>query len=165
MSQLYDVLGFEYKHSREMRIDLMNYVIEQPSFLEHLDIVWQDVKSQLKDGEAAIEFVNLWGIRLDNFESFNPALGALVITSKSLSPQFVYLTELVKIDSLNVYGDYKERFDDLIYLNDTKRHLYTYIWEPLEPFLKNISTVYYSPTGILHRINFDFIGKEDNDFR
>lgn len=36
-------------------------------------------------------------------------------------------------------------------LNDS---LYMLVWKPLEPFLAGINTVYYAPTGLLHRIAF-----------
>jgi len=40
--------------------------------------------------------------------------------------------------------------------------LYELIWIPLESAIGNINTIYYSPTGIMHRISFDAIPvKED----
>jgi CHAT domain-containing protein len=31
------------------------------------------------------------------------------------------------------------------------------IWKPLEPYLDSVKVIYYSPAGLLHRINFDAI--------
>jgi hypothetical protein len=32
-----------------------------------------------------------------------------------------------------------------------------YLWEPLEKELSGIKTIYFSPSGLLHRINLDAI--------
>ncbi|MBK9191421.1 MAG: CHAT domain-containing protein [Crocinitomicaceae bacterium] len=40
--------------------------------------------------------------------------------------------------------------------------LYQLIWEPLEPALKGVKSVYYAPSGILHKISFSALGiRED----
>ena len=36
-----------------------------------------------------------------------------------------------------------------------KASLYQLLWQPLEPYLHGIQTVYYAPTGLLHRIAFE----------
>ena len=38
-----------------------------------------------------------------------------------------------------------------------KKTLYEIIWKPIEKELEGIETIYYAPTGLLHRINLDAI--------
>jgi CHAT domain-containing protein len=35
--------------------------------------------------------------------------------------------------------------------------LYSFLWKPLEKWLKGVTTIYYAPAGGLHKINFDAI--------
>lgn len=155
--------GVEDPISRSLRLDLMKYVIAQPNFLSQLDVTWPKVYENLSDGEAAIEFINLWGMHPDDIKKTEPSIGALVLIKTIPAPIFVYLTSIASIDSLYEYGDDGERFDDVLYSGDTKVQLYKKIWEPLEPYLKNVQTVFFSPTGILQNINIECIGKNETE--
>lgn len=166
--QLHDLFDMpnmrvESPETKKLRIDLMKYVTSQPNFLSQLDVIWQDVYNSLSDREVAIEFINLYGIHPNNMEDPNPAIGALVLSKGFSAPIFVYLTDVASIDSLYEYGDKGERFDDVIYSGNAKVQLYEKIWKPLEPYLNNIRTVYYSPTGVLQNINVDCIGKDESE--
>ncbi|MBK7469159.1 MAG: hypothetical protein IPJ43_21570 [Saprospiraceae bacterium] len=35
----------------------------------------------------------------------------------------------------------------------SSKTLYELIWQPLEPYLKGVNKIYFSPSGLLHRIN------------
>ena len=48
-------------------------------------------------------------------------------------------------------------------LNLSKR-LYELVWQPLEPYLANIKTVYYSPAGLLFRFSFAAMQTPDNKY-
>jgi len=39
-----------------------------------------------------------------------------------------------------------------------KTKLYELIWEPMEQHLKGVKNIYYSPSGLLHKISFSAIG-------
>ncbi len=126
---------------------------------------WQDVKGKLADDEAAIEFVN--------YHFWNPEKGdsvmyaALLLRSDWEAPKFIPLFEEKSLDSL--FTPYKKRGSD--YANDlygasgrgvdvidqSLRTLYELIWEPLETELTDIQTIYFSPSGLLHRLNLNAI--------
>lgn len=142
--------------------EIMQYVADQPEFLIQLNITWQDVQSKLNNGEAAIEFINLYGISPVDLDTPHPAIGALVLT-KDFTPTFVYLTKVAELDSLYEYDDNGVRCDDLIYEGITKVELYNKIWRQLIPYLNNATTIFYAPTGVLHSINLDFIGQDECD--
>lgn len=161
--ELLDVPGLEVSTTRSLRFNLMEYVTSQSEFLDQLDITWQDVYNNLSDKEVAIEFVNLWGIRSNNMGNSNPSIGALILNKTFPAPIFVYLADIASIDSLYEYGDDGERLDDMLYSGTAKVQLYKKIWEPIEPYLKNAQTVFYSPTGILQNINIECIGKNETE--
>lgn len=155
--------GIEDCLSRSLRLDLMKYVVAQPNFLSQLNITWQEVYENLSDGEVAVEFVNLWGIHPNDVERTKPSIGALVLVKTIPAPIFVHLTDIASIDSLYEYGDDGEKLDDVLYSGNAKVQLYKKIWEPIEPYLKNAQTIFYSPTGILQNINIECIGKNETE--
>lgn len=156
-------LGLEDNISRDLRMKLMQYIASHPDFLGQTNITYKNVTENLSDGEAAIEFINLNGVNPQNLDSPNPYIGALILKSGSTFPTFVRLATVADIDSIYEYDEGGEKCRDYIYFGDSKQKVYKMIWEPLIPYLKDIKTVYYSPTGILQEINFDFIGATEDD--
>lgn len=149
--------------AKDVRMELMKYVVEQPEFLSQLDYTWEDVRNSLPDGDVAIEFINLWGIKPGNMASAKPSLGALILREFDTSPIFVNLGEVEYIDSLFGYVEYGVKLNDIIYSGEEKKKLYQKIWQPLLPYLEGCTNVFYSPTGILYEINLDYIGNDDYD--
>jgi hypothetical protein len=47
----------------------------------------------------------------------------------------------------------------LTYRGTTETKLYQLIWKPLEPFLADVETIYYAPTGLLHRVSMTAINE------
>lgn len=117
------------------------------------DISWQEVQQHLSEGEVAIEFVHVpffkHGIPTDSI-----LYGAVLIQSGSSALQLIPLFEEKELDSLLSGSSYNQRR----YVNQVyDQKLYTLIWEDLEPFLSDVHTIYYSPSGLLHRISFPAI--------
>ncbi|MGB3227443.1 MAG: CHAT domain-containing protein, partial [Saprospiraceae bacterium] len=48
-------------------------------------------------------------------------------------------------------------------LETPKRTLYEMIWEPIEKYMEGIKTIYFSPSGLLHRINLDAIPVSESE--
>ncbi|MEO6610845.1 MAG: CHAT domain-containing tetratricopeptide repeat protein [Chitinophagaceae bacterium] len=121
----------------------------------------QDVRKNLGPDEAAIEFVKF---RLYNVTWTDSVIyGAYILRKEDAVPRFVPLCEKKQLDRLfdsagntatklvkNFYRglDIKSREARL----GTK--LYQLIWEPLEPFLKGIKKIAYSPAGKFYGIAF-----------
>ena len=129
-------------------------------------VKWQDVKNALKQGEAAIEFLNFPAELFSKKDSM--VYGALIIQPSSSFPVFVELGSLREIEAiidskLPRKADYVDRLYTLQHRGlveengDKARSLYELIWAPLEKFLSNVNTIYYSNTGLLHRINLGAI--------
>ncbi len=146
---------------REKRIELMQYVSSQPQFLAQLNYTWKDVKKHLGEHEAAIEFINLWGITPDNLNDGHSSFGAIILRNDSDFPIFVKLAQDSTITNLYEFDEEGVKQCELLYSRPVSNQLYQIIWEPLLPYLSDVETVYYAPTGVLQDINLDWI--EDGD--
>lgn len=166
--QLWKSIGvdIEDQSTRDHRLRLMSYVAQQPSFLHQLNAVWTDVREGLKENEAAIEFINLWGATPENInspENMQPCIGALILRKNLDYPVFVRLASNEFVDSLLRDEDGAWIPDD-IYSGTNKKTVYKTVWEPLTPYLDGIDNVYYAPAGYIHSINLDQIGLAENDY-
>ena len=107
-------------------------------------VSWQEVRDALHTDEAAIEFV-----------ATDTAMAALIVKPGVDRPQAVMLNGARQLTELLKQTDFmpaETRVRRLYTFGKSK--LYDLIWRPLEPYLGNVSTVYFSPTGELNRIAF-----------
>ncbi len=128
-------------------------------------VKWQDVQQKLKKAEAAIEFVK-YSYGYKNKKDSN-MYAALLLKPGYTQPHFIILFEEKSLDSLlqtnnGLMADYVNRLYSLagrgIKINKgSKASLYEMLWKPLEKELTGIKTIYFSPAGLLHRINIDAI--------
>lgn len=157
---------YEDRSTKEIRLKLMDYVSQQPSFLHQLNIEWTDVRDNLKDNEAAIEFINLYGTtpeNIENPEDMDPCIGALILRKNMDYPVFVRLASNAVIDSLMSAED-GSMIPDALYSGKVKETVYNLIWSPLSPYLDGVQSIFYAPTGYLQHINVDWLGQYDDDF-
>ncbi len=128
-------------------------------------VKWQEVQKALKADEAAIEFVNFQ----INFPRLSDSVmyAALLITSKSPQPIFIKLFEEKVLTNL-VSGNKESQSSELVAeiytrgavpLNrkNDQEGLFDLCWKPLESLLTSVKKIYYSPAGMLNKINFDAI--------
>lgn len=128
------------------------------------NVKWEDIKAGLKKGEAAVEFVHYHGI-IDSLD--NVYYIAFLVTHKSKKPIMIKLCSEKELqDILGVMQDNDLDFVNAVYggLENTSTELYQKIWKPLEKHLKGIKKVYYSPSGLLHKVSFAALGKRKNVF-
>ncbi|MEZ4938507.1 MAG: CHAT domain-containing tetratricopeptide repeat protein [Crocinitomicaceae bacterium] len=137
------------------------------AFQKTLKSDWKEVKSNLKANEAAIEFVQFRAFDGQYKNEFNDKIiyCALILTSKSKHPEMVplfYEEELLKI--MDVFGGNNLKYVEELYGTNSspKKELYDIIWKPLENYLNDINTIYYSPDGLLHKVSFSGIRNDQN---
>lgn len=128
-------------------------------------IKWQMVQKALQPGTAAIEFVHF--LNYQNNRSGDAVYGAMLLLPENNQPHFIPLFEEKYLDSLlNTKSDRKSDYVNSLYtladrgviaIEAPKKSLYDLIWKPLEKELTGIKTIYFSPSGLLHRINLDAI--------
>lgn len=116
---------------------------------------WTDIRSALGAHEAAIEFVAVPVSLTDNSRL---RYGALVLRHDSRQPQYVDLCPTEQLDQLflSVVHTDTAHINRLYDTHDTRLH--RLLWQKLEPWLSPGDTVYYSPVGMLARVNHAAIG-------
>ena len=111
---------------------------------------WQEVQQQLRPTEAAVELVSYRYYTPHPTDSTMYA--ALVLLPTDTAPHFIPLFEERQLQTLFNRPGYDEQgiVKGLYAPNSELLHL---LWKPLEPLLRDVKTIYYSPAGLLHRIN------------
>ena len=158
-----------YIQSLEVRAEALDKSLTQASvafreFQADLGLGWQDVRDSLLTNEAAIEFVSFRVY--DKGWTGTTQYAALVLRPGMGAPVWVPLCEE---DVLAQIFSRIERFSRLGPQEQTRQlyddygpALYNAIWQPLEKPLEGVSTVYYSPSGLLHKIAFNAIPVGDS---
>jgi CHAT domain-containing protein len=132
---------------------------------------FQEVRNKLKPGEVAIEFIHFNYVNPRPTDSILYA--ALIIKPGIEEPLFVRLFEERELALLlsNTTDRRSEYVNSLYSLNIRganvrsafRKNLTELIWKPLSPNLLNVKTIFYSQTGMLHRINLDAIPINDSE--
>ena len=120
-------------------------------FNSSLSFTWKDIQSQLKQNEAAIEFTNF------RYNKDSVLYCALILKKDSQYPEMVQLFEEKQLSEF-LGNSTENNIHTVNAIYGTKAYpeteLYNLIWKPLEPFLKGIQTVNFSPSGLLNKISF-----------
>lgn len=125
-------------------------------------VAFSEVQNKLQAKTAALEFVQfnyaaeqlLVGNAYSKSSDFSDSVlyAALLLLPNDTTPHFVPLFEERQLQPLlNRPGLSDEDVVKDLYGN--RPELAQLLWAPLEPWLRDVKTVYYSPSGLLHRIN------------
>jgi CHAT domain-containing protein/Tfp pilus assembly protein PilF len=130
---------------------------------------FSNVKQQLKQDEAIIEFISFNYFNGKNWSDSTLYI-AMVVRKNDTVPVYIPLFEEKQLKGL-FQGDSIRTFANLLYTDAqvrTEEHdisygdsLYQLIWRPIESTLKNIKHIYYSPSGLLYNITFDAVPMKD----
>ncbi|MBK6543757.1 MAG: tetratricopeptide repeat protein [Saprospiraceae bacterium] len=123
---------------------------------------WQEINTNLKPNETVVEFFHYQDSEKQKSDSSYYA--AIVFKQGFTYPIFISLFEEHKLLELFRQNQKGQNISE-VYANrgvspikeESLQGIYDVIWKPLDSILKNINTIYYSPSGLLHRINFDAI--------
>lgn len=118
---------------------------EYGNFMNYLKCDWRQLKSCLKPGDIAIEFINY-------FTSDSVGRYAAVM----LRPEW----QCPVIIQLYRQTTFEAQVADLA-INAANGKL---VWEPLMPYLKDVKNIYFSPTGILHKLPVEYLPYGDTGF-
>jgi CHAT domain-containing protein/tetratricopeptide (TPR) repeat protein len=125
-------------------------------FKADLTLNWHDVQKSLQKEEAAVEFVSF---RLFDKEwSTVTQYAALVLRSNMDAPEWIPLPDCEEtlLEFIRMQNEKIQEQEKTVY-DENSFDLYVAIWQPLEKTLENVSSVYYSPSGLLHKISFNAI--------
>ena len=166
----------EYIQSLEQQAEALDKSLTQSStvfreFRTDLAVGWQNVRDSLQPNEAAIEFVSfrIYDQRWTN----TPQYAALVLRPGMDSPVWIPLCEestlkeiFGKLDELKLSwtgpdNELQQAQIRLLY-DEYGPALYNAVWRPLEEVLQGVTTVYYSPSGLLNKVSFSAIPVGDD---
>ncbi len=121
-----------------------------------------DVQKKLGQDEAAVEFIR-FRYRGNN-DTINVLYAASLLKKDDVAPQFIPLFEEKELESiLSGAGKTSAAMVSSLYrmpgagnkpASSHGQELYKLIWQPLEPYLKGIRKISYSPAGKLYGIAF-----------
>ena len=148
-------------------------------------IRYQDIKNKLAPGACAIEFVHF---RYHDNEKLTDSVlyGALIARPNQTTPEFVYLCtendlKTILINSKNAQQLYatrgatksnkaklKTKFKGTRISNTEggtlfAQALHDLVWKPLRSYLDSVTTIYYAPSGLLHRVAFAALPTNETD--
>lgn len=119
-----------------------------------------DVQGMLSDNDIAIEFIFLPQIKTP-FDESELSYGAMLLAKNDTIPKLIPLcSEYDLEDLMDAYTPMGQNEIDSLYAFSNKT-LYNMIWQKLEPYIPVGSTVYYSPTGYISKINISAISNGD----
>ena len=116
-----------------------------------IDLGYNDIKSALKENDVLIDFTDY------RLEEGIQQLTAFVVDKKQKHPKLVKAFTEEKIKLL-LAG---KRDDSLLYTEPYSSKAIKLIWEPLAKEVKGKKTIYYVPSGILHRIALESLPLSD----
>ncbi len=106
---------------------------------------WQDVKSKLKPGEAAIEIIRAREYELGK----DTVYVALIINSETIGqPELVVLESGATMEGRGI-----RFYRNNIQQQTEDSNSFNLFWKPIGDRLKGIKKVYFSPDGVYHRIS------------
>lgn len=109
---------------------------------------FNDIRNQLRAGEAALDFFKFTYIDEEGNYSEPDFYFCNIIRPEWAHPQLVQIENEAPIAYL------LDSFDHYTKIDNVSHELYKKIWAPLQPFLEDIHTIHLSPDGTLHRIAF-----------
>lgn len=130
-------------------------------------INWMSVQNNIETNEAAIEFASF--SYYNNGKATDSILYcALVLRPGYSQPKMKLLFEQKQLDSLiNQVGGTDHEIVNRLYFKQYSNNLkpgnslYDLIWKPIDSLLQGVKTIYYSPSGLLHKFSFAAIKNPD----
>ncbi len=173
-----DTVGYLEIRKLYERVDSLDWYLTQNSTVyrnaeQAKTPKWTDVRNNLKNNEAAIEFI----ISTDTTNNCNCQYGALILKKDVKVP--IYVPMFNYKDLAEIISSAETKYSDkgsttrtqdickYLYLNRNAsgkgKEMYDLIWKPIaEELDSTISTIYYSPVGMLYTIALSALTNENN---
>ena len=143
---------------------LLNQSQEYRHEHEQSQLDWKTVQQKLKQNEVAVEFISFPYLSKHGWTD-SVMYSALVLRPGYDQPKYVYLFVEKQLSSIlkNDKGVLDQAYINQLYQQrESSNPLYQLIWHPLDSLLQGVTTVYASPTGLLHKIALGAIPVTDS---
>ena len=144
------------KQAQDLEQQLALKSAEYRRYEKGINITAKDVQDSLKENEAAIEFTSF---RYYGYKGWTDSTlyAAIILTKKDTTPHWVFLFEEKQLKKMlganaspNILYNNNKLLPHIQWLKGDK--LYSLVWKKIEPYVKDIHTIYYSPSGILNAV-------------
>ncbi|MBU0487960.1 MAG: CHAT domain-containing protein, partial [Bacteroidetes bacterium] len=136
---------------------LVNLSSEFAGLQKQFEYNWQDVKRNLLENEAAIEFVQIKHslTRPDTCKTDSVSYAALILRPGYAQPTMVALCNEQSLQELMKKNDLSDaEFVGNLYDQVKGAKLYELLWKPMDKLLVGVNSVYMAPVGILNQIAY-----------
>lgn len=158
-SELYVLNDYERKSKIDSleRSFMRNFPIQQLTS-KNSKVESQNICDSIKNEECAIEFLSY---------SYNDIkyYRAMGLFPNNPLPESIHLTNQNIVDS--IYQLVNEKYSTDNYserIKELNKHFYKMFWEPIEPYLKGVKTIYYSPIEDLNNVSFSSFIINENEY-
>lgn len=117
---------------------------EYGDITQSMKLKWQDIREHLRPNDFAVEFLS-FPINNDSV-----MYAALTLKKDYESPHMVTLFEIGQLMAI----------PDSSYYSQT--NAYDLVWKPLEEELHEVKNIYFSPSGVLHKIGIEYLPEMGN---
>ena len=132
---------------------IMNESREFRGSSEIWDIDWTKIQENIGDDDVVIEFVDFYTI--PQKKNITEHLYVALLVKKGIKNP-IYLSLCSEEDLLELLG-----FPDDVY-NDGNNKVFNLVWSKILPYIKDIETIYFSPSGLLHQIAIEYLPINSN---
>lgn len=126
--------------------ELLNYASLNSNYLNKLSYTWENIRDALKEDEVAIEYIMCYNFNDFTNKICDPTYLALLIFYDSEKPLPIVLSP--------TFNPSLDNPSELLDINNPL--IYNLLWRPLEPYLNNTKTIYFSPTEHLHSLPMEY---------
>lgn len=138
---------------------MINNIGNLGQLLKNETRTWKDIQHFLEKDEIAIEYC--YAPRMERYPDLQPYYGAFVLRKDYEYPILVSLENVDVVEEVFDNDNPDEIFVNELYSHDKAVTLYNMLWNKMSPYLQDVKTVYYSPTGHLSELNFEVLHGED----
>ena len=151
INKIYEGGGFEkvlvdslYKDIEALEESIISTIKKYGDFTNRLNIKWTEIQNHLNKDEIAIEFLRI------PLANDSIVYAALAVRTDSDFPHLIRLFNESQIKMIS---------DTLSYYCKEMSEL---IWKPLQSELQGIKNIYFSPSGVLHKIGIEYLPEMGN---
>lgn len=119
------------------------------------DVKFDDIKSTLKQDEAAIDYINFVQSEKDKSDSI---YCAFIILPDSEYPEFIKLCTYSELNNLILEKDEYYKSPEIL------NKLYKLIFLPVERLIGSKKKIYVSPDGMLNKVSFAALQSDDKEY-
>jgi len=158
----------EVTNQLEQQISRHSIAFSNQQYSQNIKVI--DIAQHLKKTEAAVEFIRFPFYNKKWTDSVMYA--AMLLLPGDSVARFIPLCEekqLLRLLASSADATTDDVAIEQLYGNESgagtlSDSLYQLTWKPIEKWLEGISTVYYAPTGLLHRIAFQSLRPDATHF-